>query len=676
MTPYGAERIADTIDLVDVVRSIRRQWRAVIACLGFGMALALAVVLFAPRRFEGRATVLARPASNSGTSISGRMTGLGELLGGVGTLGSLGSGIETELQVLRSRYLAGRVVDSLMLQVRVTSPSGLAPRLIVSRASFPGSFKPRVYEFAKQSTGTYQAEREGAVASVTPGQPAALDDGSITLRPGSLPERFTLSVLDREDAITRFGKRLTATKAGGDIARVVYRTSDSLTAAEGANALLAFYVERRRTTDRGVNERRVDFVSAQFDSTSAELTRTERELRQYQESSGVLDAEVVGQVEAEAAAQLRRSLTDEQVNEGAIKQLLAQASAGRITSRDLAAYPLFMHGSSISPLVSQLSAFETQRAALLERRTERDPEVQTIDQSMRVIEANIIGIARSYASAVTQRREQLQARLDSIHRSLMALPAAAERGGRLQRDVKRLSAIHAALEAQLVEARLAAIGEGGEIKQMDVAVPSREPSFPRPLLTMALGTSGGLLMGLVAALLMTWFGRWFRDPVEIERAMGVVAQRLQADAPLLMAGAESTRTLLVVPLDRRARPHAVIDRLVRTARQRAVNATLLDLSGSRVSGNGNGTPDDTPDVNALIERMEREHGAVIVLLPSLASDVAAAALRPNRPVLLIAPPGPVDRTPLGDAVATLRRLQVPCAGVILSDDARGTSVVG
>lgn len=657
---YERERVSDTIDVVDVARSIRRQWRAVAACVAAGVLLALAVIYFAPRTFEGKSTVLARPTYATGGSIGGRMTGIGELLGGMGGLGGMGSGIETELQVLRSRQLAGLVVDSLMLQVEVVEPEGVPARAIVADADFPGSFKRKEFEFVSASPTT------------------PIEGGTLRLREGNLPERFTLRIFDREDAITRFTKRLTATKAGGDIARVNFRAGDSLTAAEGANTLVGFFLERRRTTDRGVNQRRVEFVTRQFDSTAAELARTERELRQYQESSGVLDAEVVGQVEVEAAAELRQMLTTEQVNEGAITQLLAQAKDGRITSRDLAAYPNFMQGSSISPLVSQLSAFETQRVSLLERRTERDPEVQALDQAMKVVEANIIGIARSYASAVTKRREQLQVRLDSIQRSLLALPAAAERGGRLQRDVKRLSTIYAALEAQLIEARLAAIGEGGEIKQLDVAYPPRDPAFPKPILTMGIGIAGGLFSGVVLALLMTWFGRWFRDPVEIERAIGVVAQRLQPDAPLLMAGTEGARTLLVVPLDRRAQPQMVVDRLVRTARQRTLNATVLDLSGNKLNGNGNGASaaGEPTDVNALIERMEREHGAVIVLLPSLASDVAAAALRPNRPVLLIAPPGPVDRTPLGDAVATLRRLQVPCAGVILSDEPRRASVVG
>src|SRR5438045_9634532 len=91
------------------------------------------------------------------------------------------------------------------------------------------------------------------------------------------------------------------------------------------------------------------------------------------------------------------------------------------------------------------------------------------------------------------------------------------------------------------------------MRQLDFATPSRGPSFPQPMLTMGIGTAGGLVMGIIAALFLGWFGRWLRDPLEIERAVGVSAQRFEADAPRLRVGAASARTVPVVPLEHRAR---------------------------------------------------------------------------------------------------------------------------
>ena len=660
---------SDTVDVADVARTVRRQWRAVIICFTGGLLLAGAVLLFAPRRFDGKASVFARPGNaGGGSSISGRMTGgLGELLGGLGGLGLSGS-IETELQLLRSRTLAGLVVDSLELQFRVREPARVAPSALIADSDLPGAFQPRTYQFERSGNGSFVTEYEGRRFELVPGTPGQLDIGTVTLHSGNLPQHFTAKIYDREEAIDRFTKRLTATKAGGEMANVRFRGDDSLTAAAATNSLIKFYLDRRKTVDRGTNERRVEYVSAQLDSTAVQLALAESNLRKYQEQSGILDAEVMGQVELEALAEMRLAYTQLQIDEAAIRQLLAQAENGSITSRDLAAYPSFTGGSPVTPLAQQLSDLEGQRIRLLERRTERDPEVRALDSTSSVIAANILSMARSYASSVTRQRQQMQSRVDSIQGSLLALPAAAETGGRLQRDVKRLTAIYTALEAQLVEARLGAIGEGGEVRQVDVAMPQRKPAFPKPWLTMSLGGAGGLLAGLVAALMLGWFGRWFRDPMEIERAIGISAQRIDPTAPLLVSGAAGARSVLVVPLDARARAEVgtVAQRLMRTAQHRAVQAAVLDMSGAQVDGNGK-LALESGQIGATIDKVEHDNTVTIVQLPELSSDVTLAALRENRPVVLVAPPGPVDRARLAHAVDTLRRLQVPIAGVVLSD---------
>src|SRR6185503_4668003 len=257
---------------------------------------------------------------------------------------------------------------------------------------------------------------------------------------------------------------------------------------------------------------------------------------------------------------------------------------------------------------------------------------------------------------------------DSVQAKVLALPAAAEKGGRLHRDVLRLTSIFTALQAQLVDARLAAITEGGDIRQIDVAVPPRKPSFPEPWLTMGTGMAGGLLTGLVAALFLGWFGRWLRDPVEVERALGIAAQRYAPDIPLLVSVTPGARSVLVVPLRAGLSTTTVAERLVRTARQRALEAAILDLSDGRTAGNGKASV-DSAQVSPIIDDMEKRHGSVVVQLPTLMSDVTIAALREDRPVVLVAPPGPVDRAQLAQAVGALRRMQVPCAGVVMNDPA-------
>ena len=76
---------------------------------------------------------------------------------------------------------------------------------------------------------------EGAATVARPGAPTpvpGVSGGSFTLRADTtLPARFELQFIDREDAAQRFAKSLSVSKAGGEALDVSYRADDSLTAA-------------------------------------------------------------------------------------------------------------------------------------------------------------------------------------------------------------------------------------------------------------------------------------------------------------------------------------------------------------------------------------------------------------------------------------------------------------
>ncbi|MFI5227642.1 MAG: Wzz/FepE/Etk N-terminal domain-containing protein, partial [Gemmatimonadales bacterium] len=236
---------ADTIDLADVGRAVRRGWRIIAAFTVVGLLAAFAVLLFAPPKFSATSSVLVRTSGGNGSSL------LSKLAEGAGDPGGMLSGamkspIETELEIIGSRAVVGRVIDSLALQAQVTAPRGVGSRELIEAYALPGSFKTGKYEFTKVGANEYHWTGRGASGTAVQGQSALLPPGSLTLQRAGLPQRFALSLRDREEAITRFQKHLSVDKAnGGEIAIVTYKGDDSLTAAAATNAIVATYLARR-----------------------------------------------------------------------------------------------------------------------------------------------------------------------------------------------------------------------------------------------------------------------------------------------------------------------------------------------------------------------------------------------------------------------------------------------
>jgi uncharacterized protein involved in exopolysaccharide biosynthesis len=647
-------RQSDTIELGHVFRTIARGWRALVAFTALGVVAAIGVILFAPRKYTGVGTVVLKPGgqNSSGSSLISQITGLSDV-----TAGLLGdkSSMETEIGILSSRAVIGEVVDSLLLQARVLGKSPMPTRAFLSRLEAGGSFTARRYHFSRATAnGPYRFEGNDGAGTMVPSTETHLPIGTATFSgSSSLPAEFDLEVRDREDAIDRVAKHLGVAKQKGEVASITYAGDDSLTAARAPNLLLETYLARRRGIDRGVNQRRVEFLTAKSDSMERALNIAAQALRQQQESSGMLDAAAVAKVELETGAALRVKLTDVLVEQGALRQLMNQIAAKAASPRQLAAYPTFLKSPAVNNLVVQLADLETKRTALLGNRTESDRDVVALTESIENVEAQLLPFAKTYSASLGAERGDIEASLDSLQTSLDRLPKAAESAGRLQRDVLDLARLSAGLQAQIVEAKLAAIGEGGDVRPLDLAVPPKKPSFPNTPLTAGVGVVGGLFCGLIAALLVGSLGRWVRDPIDLERTTGVPAIQFDPAVPLLLSNG-SSRTLVVAPIEAGLEVTAVVTRLAQTAASRSLSAVVLNL------------PNESADVNGAIARLESEHDLVIVQLPSLVSDTAVATLQHGRPVVLVTPGRRTERRRVISAVELLKRLEVPCAGIVMN----------
>jgi uncharacterized protein involved in exopolysaccharide biosynthesis len=618
-----------SLDLSEIASATLRGWKLVLTWIIIGLAIGAALELFWPRSFEGRASVLLRTGNDGGTSFLSRIGVPSEVT--TGLLGTaVKSPLETELQLLQSRSLIEEASDSLGLQVRVISPLGTPSARLVVPQGHDGSFKKQRYAFNRQSTGQYQVSADLFNGTVAAGGTIKLPVATITLR-DSLPGAFVLEILDHEDMLKREMKRLAVQKSGGEVATIAFQEADSVTAAEMPNLLIALYLRERRTVDKGINQRRFEFLTVQGDSLNRQLLSAQRDLRKQQEASGVLDPETSGKAILEADFKLREQLESVVVEQVALNDLIPQVASGKIDARRLAAYPSFLKSPGINDLLSQLGKLEGERAGLLQQRTENEPNVAGRTAGIKVIEAQLLPLANTYSASLSKQRIELERMRDSLDRQLAALPGAAESALTLQRDVKRLSATELAVQGQRLEARLAAIGEGGDARQVDIAEPMKKPAFPTPMISYGVGGGTGLVLGIIAALMAAFMGRMIKTPDDAERAAGVSASWARERSALLVAHDGTFKKILVAPLGPGANASAV--------------ARILSATESA-----------------------RDHSLEVAAIGSLDMVESAAQLGPGKAVLFAARAGKLDRRTLIDSVSALHRAGVQCAGVALHDD--------
>ena len=673
------EQIGDVIDLADIFRSLRNGWAMIAGSVAVGVVGALLVVWLVAPKFDGKASVLLKTGASAGggSSLASAISSISEAAGGVSggsMLSSIKGGTaETEIEILRSRTLASQLVDSFRLQAQVTKPRATPAILTFSELSLPAPFRARTYRFepAASVNGVRQFRftSKGDSGTARVGSTTALQVGAITLAPSAPAQGFTVVFRDRDDAITRTLEKLDFEKTKTDVVHFTYSGDDSLSAALVPNRLIELYLDRRVGVDRGVNQRTAEFLAEKVDSVARALTAAERALRAQREAAGPVDPIRVGEAEFENQNRIRQQLFDIQLQERVLQQLVAKIREGSSDVVQLASYPQYLGNSPIISIINNLIAVQTERQALLGTLTEEDERVKALATRARELESRLLPLAQSTLSTLVSQRTSLEQRVQSIDKSMDALPGAAESYGRLERDVVELGRIYAGLQVKLVDARLNAITEGGDVRALDLATIPKRPSSPKKGATLAGGLGAGLFVGLILAVLQGLVGGKMHDAQDVERRMGLPAVRFDTTAPLLVPG--QSRTVLVAPVDSRARARPVAEQLVETALQRSLSATLLDLAGGNGTAVKRGQDRESGfDANAAIRRLEENHNLVVVELASLSSNEAAAVLDSGRPVILVAPERRIDRVRLQAAVDLIRRVGASCAGVVLHGDDR------
>ena len=488
----------DLLDLAGVAAILRAGWRQLLAFASSGILVGIIAVMVIPPRWEGRASVLTSRTEPGMFGAANGVAGLASsaVLGGsIG--GSLTSQTETDLALLRSHRLLLEVGDEVPLSARLRHPR-LPLSSVVTSFRPAGAFRP-LRLVAEAEGGRWRLRGRGVDTLAIPGQPIRLSVGTLTLATG-VPDRFELTLYDLEEGLARSARRVEVTRDGGNILQVAVRWEDSVTGARIANGLIDRYLTWRQDADAGENAERIRFVTAQLDSTQAQLDGALGSLRRYQEASGQLDPEQTGSGLLQLATDLNARLRVVVLEAQALETLFGRVGDGSASVRTLTGFPTFLRSQTLNDLLTELVKLESERATFLATRTLEDPAVAGRTEAIRILEAQLLPIARTYRASLAEDRARLVQAVDSVADRLAELPGQGQQHFLLVREVKRLNELSIGLETQLVQLRLATVGEGGTARQVDQALVPRRPVYPRRALTIVAGGALGLLIGLTLVL--------------------------------------------------------------------------------------------------------------------------------------------------------------------------------
>lgn len=386
----------------------------------------------------------------------------------------------TEMEVLRSRMILGRVVADLNLDWRVTAAK--APligeilaryRLPLPDAGFLGAYARvgetltlglltvpphwinRGIDLIVTGDGYTLTLPNGQQVSGVVGELLSIEAENFAIQVDALiaasGREFTIAQIDELTAINGIRSQIAVSERGrgSGILEVRFSGGDRAQNVRILNALMQSYVQQNISRSAAEAQSSLDFINTQLPQAESTLRQAEAALNDYRQRQVAID------------------LTFETQN-----------------------------------ILTQINAVETQLADLQRQEDEVSQRYTTSHPVYRQL---------------LEDRQRLQTRLTDLRSQAGDLPETQREILNLTRNVELTQRIYTELLTRQQEVEVLRASTVGNVRIVDAAAAGRFPIAPRKSRVLALALLLGMVIGIGAALLRSWMHKGINDAADIEK---------------------------------------------------------------------------------------------------------------------------------------------------------------
>ncbi|MGI9039759.1 MAG: polysaccharide biosynthesis tyrosine autokinase [Gemmatimonadales bacterium] len=431
------------------------------------------------------------------------------------------------IELLRSRAVAGVVVDSLSLQVTSRTPDFSREELTRVKVDPRTAGDSVQLVFGESEVKAQRAERE-----VTSAYGQLINLGVVQFAVSSRPavETATLGIASREQVIDGLvAGLLISRRSETDVIDVRYIAQNPRTAQRIVNSTVEGFQTLNVQWARERSRRRREFLSEQLAQTDSMLARAQAELssfRSRQQLASSRDALASQQTALLALDARREELdADRRTFTALLGRLKASDEASRTEAlRALATSMAMADNPAIGGLYQQLLGYQARLDSMTTgpwRASANNPDVVQLKALSRTTENQLVQAVSSHVGALDARVDALGALRQRTGASMQVLPAMAEEEMRLSRRVDALATSADELRSDFQRARMAEAVEAGDIDVVALAPLPSTALLSGAVLKLAMGLFLGLMLGLVFAYVLEALNTSIRRPEDLEAVLHV-----------------------------------------------------------------------------------------------------------------------------------------------------------
>ena len=412
--------------------------------------------------------------------------------------------LQTELEIIKSEDLLGRVVDKL----------GLA-----ANPNFNGTRAP---DFMTDAMAPIRNLWGMALATLIPRPPPVASPASAPI------PKIDSSDPRRRTAIAWISSHLTATLVGRTfIILVTVESPNGTESAQVANAIADMYLVDQLDAKYEANKRATEWLEERLGELRRSLQTAEDQVATYRRDKGLLGSPE-GAVSTQTLSDLNASYTKARARRIEREARLVALRRAMVNPSELANITEVTSNPTLAGLRMQEIELGRRVAELSEKLGENHPRLIQARTELGAVRSRFANETRSIAVAI-------QAELDAAKSEEEQLKVQVDRASSVSGEASQYEAELKQLEREAQSSRAVyesflnrfkELREQQDIQRPDARVlayarPSFSPSFPQYQSALMIAFAVGCMLGMVGAVTIEKLDRGFRAASQIEKATGL-----------------------------------------------------------------------------------------------------------------------------------------------------------
>lgn len=440
--------------------------------------------------------------------------------------------LATSTELLTSRSLAMRVVDSLGLRLGVVEPRGVERGSIIAYSRVDSAAPDGVFVLRRQGgmVEVRRPESERVLGMVPDSGLIPIPGGMLRLAPGA-PAEVTVAVGNRLGAADAMRSNVVVDQVSkaANVLKVSYRGTDQALVRDVPNVLVTLFVQQRIGVGKAEARQRVQFYKKQVDTLNIQLESSSQAASGYLQALGISSIESRRSTLENLASQYRSKKIDLETARSALTwglrtmardtstAAMEQMINDLIGTRVLTAGTTAVGSADFANYLPLLIA----RDSLRTRRSRTDPDFRELESRVRDARLRLMDRAAGVIASMGTELAALDQRADSLNALLIQMPVVEAEYNRLGRNRAELLALLQDVQQRMTQADLEASVEDSSATMVDAAVTPQVRVGTSKTSIYAIAVFSGLLVGVAVAFLRDWLDTTVRSERDLERITGV-----------------------------------------------------------------------------------------------------------------------------------------------------------